>query len=73
MIKMEKIIKGYLIVNYKTGKIEFRKRPLKNEPYYKIPIEFRLTIEIPEKPSYKIEKTITMSDVKLKEMFLDEL
>lgn len=61
------------MVNYKNGDIEFRKRKPKNEPYYKIPIELNITIEVPDKPVYKIEKKVTMSEIKMKEMFLDEL
>ena len=70
---MDKIIKGWLLVNYKTGNVEFRKRKVTKEPYYKICIGFNLTVHIPDKEEITINKEVTMPDIKIKEMFLNNL
>jgi hypothetical protein len=71
---MEKIVKGWLIVDVQKGNMRTVKRigkkPMKAS---EIAIELKLDIEVPEKPILKAEGKITLSKTQLANMMIEQL
>ena len=73
---MEKHFKATMILNWKTGDMRIRKRPVKGSAYmgtYDIPIEIDLTVEIPERQVFQAKGKITLSEAKATGLFVAEL
>lgn len=71
---MEKVVKGWLIVDVQKGTMrvikKISKKPMKAS---EIAIELKLDIEVPEKPILKAEGKITLSKTQLANMMIEQL
>lgn len=70
---MEKVFKGYLILNWKTGKIEAKVKGKRNYSPYEIPIKLEIKAVIPERKEYTFKGEIEVPETKVKEMIMEEL
>jgi len=72
---MEKIFKGYLILNWKNGSLSVRKtQPKKsNLSPFEIPIRLEIKVEVPDRKEIVAKGHITLSEEKVKEMIIEEL
>lgn len=64
----------WLIVDYRSGK--FRVASTKRKPTIKateIPIDMKITVNVPETPQYKATGTINISETKMDEITLEGL
>jgi len=72
---MDKKITGWIVVDYKTGKLRTMKK-LVNKNKLKaseIAVELSLNIEIPEHPQLKAEGKIVLSSTHVANMVLEQL
>ena len=70
---MEKLFHTKIVLDYKNGRFKVLKRLPKTLKPSEIPIDFKLTIDIPEKKEISVEGKIELSDQKIVEMALNEL
>ena len=70
---MEKIFKGFLIVNWKTGAMRMNKKNPNRLSPFDIKINVNLTVEIPEKKEMKFDGKIKISEEKLAEMVFESI
>ena len=72
---MEKVFKGYLILNWKNGRMEVKKRKPKKSKLspFDIPIKLNITIEIPEREEIVLSGKIQLSKEQVKRMVLEKL
>lgn len=69
----EKIFKGYLVINWKTGAMALKKRKPDVSGYW-IPIELKLTLKVPDPEDQpKIDTTMEISYAKLAEIVVEEI
>ena len=67
-----KSFKGFLSLNYKNGKMVITKRKALKDGYW-IPLQFNITVEVPNNEPQEINKHIVISETKAKEFFIEEL
>ena len=75
-VKEEKIIRGWIIIDYRTGTMRVAKRLRGTRGSVKaseVPIEVSIKVEIPEQPLLKAEGTIKLSQTHLSEMILEAI
>lgn len=70
---MEKIVKGWLIVDVQKGSMRTVKKVNRTMKASEIAIEIKLDIEVPEKPILKAEGKITLSRTHLANMMIEQL
>jgi len=70
---IEKVFEGYLILNWKTGKFEARKKGKRSYSPYEIPIKLQIKVEIPEQKELVAKGHITLSEQKVKELLIEEI
>jgi hypothetical protein len=70
---MEKIFKGYLILNWRSGVFRVVKRMTSKAKETEIPIEINLKVKLPEQQKMKVEGEIELSGVSCKKIILDAL
>lgn len=72
---IEKKFEGYLILNWKNGSMEVKKRkPKKNKlSPFQIPIKLEITVKVPERKEVVARGEIELSEEKVKEMVIEEL
>ena len=71
-----KKLKGWLIVDYKTGAmrvIKKLKRPNISTKATEIPIEISIEVEVPDKPILKAEAQIKLSQTQISNMIIESL
>ena len=69
----ERIFKGKLLLNWKTGEMRlFRRESVKHGPW-EIPVNLNIVVQTPDVQVHTIDKKVTLSDVQISEMNLDEL
>lgn len=71
----EKIVRGWLIVDYKSGNMKIVKRLTRASASKatEIPIEISLKIEVPDKPILKAEGEIKLSQTQIANMVIESL
>ena len=71
----EKIFRGYVVLNWKTGQFSVRKtNPQKGLKPTEIPIELNMKVCLPEKPPMsKIDGEIEISGTKVRKIILETL
>ncbi len=73
---MEKLVQLWLLVDWRTGEVKARKTaPVKGkdlDPYI-IPVEIKLRLLVPNRPTPKAEITVRLSDATVGEILVDEL
>jgi len=67
----EKVIKGIIIVNWKSGTIKAVKRRQNKTSNYEIPINFTLTVQEPVIKVNEINASIKIPEAKFKAAFMD--
>jgi len=72
---MEKVFKGYLILNWKKGIMNIRKRPPKKSDLspFDIPIKLEIKVKIPERKEIVAKGEIELSEEKVRDMVIEEL
>lgn len=68
---MEKKFIFYLLINFKTGEIQVKKRKPARGGYW-VPIKMNITLEVPDFEPV-IEAKLALSDIKINEMFIEEM
>jgi len=71
----EKIFKGYLILNWKNGSMDIKKRKPKNSKLspYDIPIVIEIKVKLPEKKEFVAKGEIELSEEKVNDMIIESL
>ncbi|HDH44095.1 MAG TPA: hypothetical protein ENG66_01635 [Thermococcus sp.] len=70
---MEKKFTGYLILNWKTGKMEVRKKGKRKYKPVEIPIRLEIVVEVPERKEYVARGRISLSEEKVKDILVEEI
>ena len=70
---MQKTFKAVIIVNYKTGDVSIKKRKPKTVFPVEIPINFELTVNLPEPKEFEAKGEITLSEAKAISMVVNEI
>ncbi len=71
---VEKIFKGYVILNWKNGQFRVMKtKPKKTLKPSEIPVELNLKVEIPETPYIVANADIKLGGDKVKRMIVETL
>jgi len=70
---MEKIFKGFLILNWKNGKFNVKVRRPKNLTPFQIPISLEITVNVPEVKELIAKGKIEVSEQKVKQMVIEEI
>ena len=70
---MDKVFKAVLLVNWKNGDVAIRKKKPKHLGAYVIPVKLALTMKMPEEINPEISATITISEPKVMELFVEEV
>ena len=69
----QRIFKGKLLLNWKTGGMRLFKRLAVKHGPWEIPVELNIVVQTPDVQVHSIDKKVTLSDVQISEMNLDEL
>jgi len=71
----EKIFKGYLILNWKNGSMEIKKRKPKKSKLspFDIPIIIEIKVIVPERKEIVAKGEIELSEEKVNEMIIESL
>lgn len=69
----DKLIRSWIILDYKTEKLRLSKREPKSFKASEIPIELALTVSIPETPRLKAEGHIDLSIGHVNKMILESI
>jgi len=71
----EKTFNGYLIVNWKTGKMEIKKRRPKkaNLSPFQILMRLELKVTVPDKKEFVVKGEIVLSEEKVSDIVIEEL
>ena len=72
-MEMEKIFKGLLILNWKSGKMEVRKKGKRVYSPFEIPVRVEISVKIPEKKEIVAKGDITLSEEQVKKMVIEAL
>jgi hypothetical protein len=67
----EKIIKGIIIVNWKTGALKCVKRRTKYTGNFEIPINITINVTEPEIKNYDVKADIVIPEAKFKGAFME--
>ena len=70
---MEKIFKACILLNWKTGRILIRTKKPKTIYPFMIPVNFEVTIEIPEQPDIVAKGRVKLSEQKVKQMIVEAI
>lgn len=70
---MEKIFKGFIILNWKTNKLEAKIRKPKNINPFQIPISIEIIVDVPEQKELKAKGRIELSEQKLRQMVIEAI
>jgi len=72
----EQVVKTFeacLILNYKNGEMRILKKRPNSISYSDIPINIKINVRVPEKEEMSLEGDITLSDVKVNQIMLDQV
>lgn len=68
---MDKLVEGWLVVDYRTGNMRIMKRLGKMKPT-ELPIKMKLNIVVPDQPQVQATATITLGKKEVTEMMFEE-
>lgn len=69
---MNKTFEGYLLLNWKTGRIKIMKRKRRAGPF-DVVVHFRIELELPEPKEHEISGRIIIPKEKVAEMVFEAL
>jgi hypothetical protein len=70
---MEKTFEGYILLNWKSGKVSVRKTFKKSSNPFEIPVKFIIKVVIPEPKEVVARGEIVVPEQQVKEMVVEEL
>jgi len=68
-----KTFEGTLMLNYKNGDMRILKKKPGNVGYSDIPINVKINVRVPRKEEMSLEGDITLSDVKVNQIVLEQM
>jgi len=68
-----KTFEACLILNYKNGEMRILKKQPNNVSYSDIPINVKINVRVPRKEEMSLEGDITLSDVKVNQILLEQI
>jgi len=69
----EKMFEGYLILDWKTGKMAVKSRKPKLVGPYKIPIKVELRVTIPDRQELSVRGEVEVAQSKVKDIIFESI